>query len=157
VRARLAPVVILIGIVACSRNPTEPSEPDPFDPPGLPTAADVDVCVSETNRYRASLGRAAVTNPRDFQERAQAGADSDHASGQPHGYFQSHPVPAENEALRWPLINGQVRLTITAMIDMFFAEGPGGGHFENLRGPYGEIGCGLAVSGSRMTMVLIFR
>jgi hypothetical protein len=41
-------------------------------------------------------------------------------------------------------------------MEAFYREGPGG-HYENLRGPYTEGGCGLTVTDSRMTLTLILR
>jgi hypothetical protein len=66
-------------------------------------------------------------------------------------------VPAENEAVRWRLVNGNVRDTILAVLNLFYEEGPGGGHFENLRGPYTQPGCGIAAGNGIMTLVQIFR
>jgi hypothetical protein len=40
---------------------------------------------------------------------------------------------------------------------MMWAEGPGGGHFENMRGRYVEVGCGVFVNGSEITVVQNFR
>jgi hypothetical protein len=38
-----------------------------------------------------------------------------------------------------------------------WAEGRGGGHHENMRGPYSEIGCGVFVNGNEVTVVQAFR
>ncbi len=38
-----------------------------------------------------------------------------------------------------------------------WAEGPGGGHYENMRGPYTEVGCGVFVNGVDITVVQDFR
>ena len=38
-----------------------------------------------------------------------------------------------------------------------WAEGPGGGHFENMRGPYKELGCGVFVNGPEITYAQEFR
>ena len=77
-------------------------------------------------------------------QHAQAAAESDHATGIPHGYFQTHPVPA-------------VRQVIGEAIGLFWSEGPGGGHYENLLGPFDELGCGFATGGSTLTFVQNFQ
>jgi hypothetical protein len=44
-----------------------------------------------------------------------------------------------------------------AAIAAFWAEGPGGGHYENMRGRYSVVGCGVAIDGAAITMVQHFR
>ena len=94
----------------------------------------------------------------DLVNHAQAAAEADHASAIPHGYYRTHPVPAENEALRWSFGGGgSVRQVIGQAIATFWGEGPGGGHYENLIGPFSELGCGIAIGGSAITVVQDFR
>ena len=67
-------------------------------------------------------------------------------------------MAAEYEALRWSFGGGgSVRQVIGQAIATFWSEGPGGGHYENLTGPFGELGRGVAVGGSAITIVQVFR
>jgi len=36
-------------------------------------------------------------------------------------------------------------------------EGPGGGHYENLHGPYSVVGCGVFINGNEVRVVQHFR
>jgi hypothetical protein len=41
-----------------------------------------------------------------------------------------------------------VRSVIHDGLAVMWGEGPGGGHYENMRGPYSQLGCGVFVSGA---------
>ena len=47
----------------------------------------------------------------------------------------------------------RIAQTISAAIAEFYSEGPSGGHFQNLMGPYNELGCGVATGGNGITFV----
>ena len=153
---RLLPValfgVLLAFTAGCGKSPTEPGSPALSDPPGPMTSADLEFCRDETNRYRQQQGRAAVVLSESLSERARLAAEHDHSVAKPHDYFRTHPLDgAENEVLWWSGSN--VRQTISAAIAGFYAEGPSGGHFQNLMGPYSEVGCGVATGGGGITFV----
>ena len=40
---------------------------------------------------------------------------------------------------------------------MMWAEGRGGGHYDNLAGGYTQVGCGVFVQADRVTVVQAFR
>ena len=123
------------------------------------TAADLGFCVSETNRYRASVGAGALTQAADLDAFALAAARADHASGVGHDYFSANAtgLASENMVLRWPF-SGNVRSLITAALAAFWAEGPGGGHYENMRDPrWRRVGCGIHIDGSTATLAQEFR
>ena len=64
---------------------------------------------------------------------------------------------AENEALRWPL-TGSVQSVVAAMLRAFWSEGPGGGHYENMRQPsMRSVGCGVYLSGRELSLTQHFR
>jgi hypothetical protein len=147
----LVGVLLSVG-VACRKAPTEAGDPAIANPPGPMTSADLEFCREETNRYRQQQGRPAVALSESLSERARAAAEYDHATGRAHDYFLSHPLGgAENEVLRWSGSN--VRQTMTAAIAGFSSEGPSGGHWQNLMGPYREVGCGVATGGGQITFV----
>ena len=124
------------------------------------TSADLAFCYSETNRYRALLNVGQVVTDPAVEAYALRAAQSDHSTGQGHGYTSGPNGPAgvfaENEAVRWPH-TASVRDLIAAIMAGFYREGPGGGHYENLRGPYGRVGCGLVLENSSLTLVQHFR
>ena len=114
--------------------------------------------MAEVNRYRRKLGLRPLRRASDLEACAAEGARADHASGQPHGHFvgtQGCGIAfAENEIPRWPLdYAGSVTNTIKKGIADMWAEGPGGGHYENMKGDYTELGCGIFVDGSAVTVV----
>jgi len=152
----LVPVALLGLLLAlaagCTKSPTEPDGPVYPDPAGSMTAADLKFCVDETNRYRAQQNRPALNFSEDLSERARLAAEHDHAVGKAHDYFRMNPLGgAENEVLWWSGSN--VRQTFSAAIAGFYSEGPSGGHFQNLIGPYTEVGCGVTTGGGGITFV----
>ena len=48
---------------------------------------------------------------------------------------------------------GALRQAISA----FYAEGPSGGHYQNLEGPYTQVGCGVFIDNRLITFVQDFR
>jgi uncharacterized protein YkwD len=136
-----------------------PAPPPPSAASGVTAnTSDLELCVAEVNRYRRKLGLRALRRAADLEACAAEGARADHASGQPHGHFvgtQGCGIAfAENEIPRWPLdYAGSVTNTIKKGIADMWAEGPGGGHYENMKGDYTELGCGIFVDGSAVTVV----
>lgn len=119
-------------------------------------------CVEETNRYRTMHGKAAVTRSQQLEEFADTGAMVDF-NGSPHDHFRATQgggiAFAENECPKWSLEaqgGGDLNQLIAACIAAFMAEGPGGGHYENMLGNYGSLGCGLYESAGRVTIIQDF-
>lgn len=52
---------------------------------------------------------------------------------------------------------GSVRRVIELGLGQMWAVGPGSEHYEILAGPYSEIGCGIAVVDSEVTVAQEFR
>lgn len=109
-------------------------------------------CVEVLNELRAQASRPPLTRSAALETCATAGAQSDAASGSPHGHFVATggcggTTFAENETPGWPLQNfGSVREVIRASAQMMYDEGPGGGHHDNIVGDYTEVGCGIHVT-----------
>jgi hypothetical protein len=124
------------------------------------SASDLAFCYTETNLYRTLLSVAPVASDPAVEAYALRAAQSDHSTGRGHGYTSGPNGPAgvfaENEAVRWPH-TASVRDLIAAITATFYREGPGGGHYENLRGPYGRVGCGLVLENGSLTLVQHFR
>lgn len=154
-------VVVVVLLAVCvggcewwdkTNDPTGPS-----DPSGGFMDADLLFCVNETNRLRATAGRHALSRSSAAEQYAQAAAESDHASGIPHGYFSSHPVNgAENEVLR-QAVGITARQAIQMSVNGFWSEGPGGGHYHNMANNWNSVGCGVVGSGGLWTVVQEFR
>jgi hypothetical protein len=143
---------------------TAPSGSSGGGTPSLPTHAtetDLIFCVAETNRYRASAGKNPLTRAPDLEAFAAAGAQEDGEKHQAHAHFDrllGGPAFAENELPWWPLAQfGSVQETMRQGIAVFYQEGPSGGHFRNLMGPYTQIGCGVYIADRDITVVQNFR
>ena len=121
-------------------------------------------CVSETNRYRATVGKPALVHSPEIEAYADEGAEVDHETS-PHHHFSSTNggngiAFAENECpgqLGWTIAPGEdVSAVVGRCIKAFYDEGPGGGHYENLMGSYTKVGCGIFEAGGKITIVQDF-
>lgn len=128
------------------------------------TTTDLIFCVTETNRYRAMVGRAALQRSTVIEAYAAEGARNDGTTHVSHGHFIStqgghFTVRAENELPWWPF--GTMRRTVEAtMIEgwaAFWKEGPRGGHYQALMGNFTEVGCGVYIANNEITVVQDFR
>jgi uncharacterized protein YkwD len=122
-----------------------------------------DFCASETNRYRQSSGKPALVQSAEIEAYADEGAEVDFETA-PHNHFTSTGgggiALAENECPAqggWTLAAGEdISAVVGRCVAAFYAEGPGGGHYENMMGPYTKVGCGIPESGGRITIVQDF-
>lgn len=120
-------------------------------------------CVSETNRYRAMAGKPALARSSEIEAYADEGAMIDFASS-PHNHFSSTSgggiAFAENECPQqgnWQLPpGGDVSAVVGDCIRAFYSEGANGGHYMNLMGAYGKVGCGIYSEDTRITIVQDF-
>jgi hypothetical protein len=161
--------VLLTGALSgCAGSPgtpsnsgTSPSSPTPTLPTTA-TAADLAFCVQETNRYRAMVGDRSVTESAALEAYAADGARIDATAQTPHLHFSSTNgggiAFAENEDLLWPLASyGTVQAVMQQGLAGMWAEGPSGGHYQNLVGPYTQIGCGVYLANGAITVAQDFR
>lgn len=153
-------LVALLVFSACG-SPAAPSATGSMGPPTMvTTSADLAFCVSETNRYRAQVPVPALMRDPDLEDVAMEGARVDAQSATPHTHFRNTPQirRAQNEIHRLPLAQfGSVRTLITETLASFWREGPSGGHYQNLTGPYTRIGCGVAIREGEVTFVQDFQ
>jgi uncharacterized protein YkwD len=159
VRASLLVAGVLVVVGCGGADRPGPPASDAAADPGRP---DLAFCVEETNRYRARVGASPVVWSQTAEAYAALAARADAVSNTPHGYTSGPAGPtvafAENEAIRWPVSPyGSVRGVIDAALAAFWAEGPGGPHYENMRGAWREVGCGVHVEGGEVTLVQHFR
>ena len=150
---------------ACSSSdgslPSSPSAPTSSNPaaPSSNLEAELTFCVNETNRYRATQDLSALTRSGALEAYAAAGAQEDGLAHAPHQHFRSTNggglAWAENEIPWWSATSSHA--VIQQGLAMMWAEGPGGGHYENMRGPYTQLGCGVFANGNEITVVQDFR
>lgn len=147
--------LLLVALAACGSG-------DDSDDPIVVSAHER--CVARTNELRVANGRAPVEQDAALEAYADEGAAYDFANGDPpHAHFRLEPVGggiafAENECPHWDLSFGagdEVKL-VEACINAFWSEGPGGGHYDNMMGDYGTLGCGIYASGTDHTIVQDF-
>lgn len=118
-------------------------------------------CVDQTNAYRTMNGKAAVVFSADLEAYADEGAMVDFGTS-PHHHFSSTNgggiAFAENECPQqgnWTVGTDMVE-TVKDCMAAFYSEGPGGGHYENMMGAYGTIGCGIYQEGNKVTILQDF-
>jgi hypothetical protein len=110
------------------------------------------VCLDTINAYRATLGLKAVARSPSLEAFADQGARYDSELGKAHAHFGAFskgavPSDAENAIPGWPLKNYKtVAKVVGEGAKMMWAEGPGGGHYENIKGSHAAVGCGIYVN-----------
>ena len=125
--------------------------------------AELALCVSLTNSYRATVSRGALTRAVRLDNYAAEAARHDATAREAHQYvkatnFGNGLVRAENELLWWPLSTyGTVRKVVESGLAQMWAEGTGGDHRRNMMGDYAEIGCGIFVRNGEVTLAQAFR
>lgn len=108
------------------------------------------LCLDEINRYRATLGLKALAWSATLEAYADEGTRYDAARDKAHAHFGAvdpNPADAENEIPGWPLKDYK---TVSAVMvqgsKMMWDEGPGGGHYENIKGSHTTVGCGIHIT-----------
>lgn len=103
-------------------------------------------CVERTNQLRAGLGLAPIPRLASAEPCADGQARSDSESGKAHGAFDAclgevkhWQGAAQNECPGY----SSVESALGACLDMMWAEGPGGGHYDNMVGDSTRTACGL--------------
>lgn len=127
----------------------------------VPTDADLQFCVDENNRYRATVASPPLARSSALEAFATIGAQVDYAARTAHSHFTtSKGIPGarasgENEIPGfggWNL-NGKTKtlhdVIAAGLLDMW-NEGPGGGHYENMKSTkFTQLGCGVFVAANR--------
>jgi uncharacterized protein YkwD len=136
---------------------SNPSAPTPG--PSADLASELVFCVDETNRYRTSVNRPPLGRSGTLETYAAAGAQQDGVAHVAHQHFTTTNgggiALAENEIPWWG--SSSVHTVIQQGLAVMWAEGPSGGHYQNIVGPYTQLGCGIFVNGSEITVVQDFR
>ncbi len=112
-------------------------------------------CVDLINDYRSQHGRSALIRDAAIEACVANAAASDSISDIAHESFQAtqgcgFTATAENEIPGYPISSyGSVTEVINRGTAQMMAEGPGGGHYENiLRDSSTRVGCGVFVTSS---------
>jgi len=125
-----------------------------------PAGASLDVlrqsCADAINQYRATINVAPLTLKADATTAAcmdkQAGDDA--TSGRAHAHFGACGEMAQDECPNWSGDPGSQQL---ACLKMMWAEGPGGGHYNNMaNASYTKVSCGYATLNGKLWMVQNF-
>jgi cysteine-rich secretory family protein len=115
-------------------------------------AAEKRLCLDTLNAYRATLGLAPVVRSASLEAFADQGARYDSERDKAHAHFGAFskgavPSDAENAIPGWPLKSYKTVAKIVGEgAKMMWAEGPGGGHYENIKGSHTAVGCGIYVT-----------
>jgi hypothetical protein len=169
---RLFCLCVVIAIAVCGKSTTTPSSTGSSSsgggsgsnpPTTVPAISDADLmfCVSETNRYRAMLSRAPLTRSSALEAYATDGARIDQQANQPHQHFISGNgggvALAENEQTIPANTTVSTQSAMASMLSLFYSEGPGGGHYQNIMGGSTQVGCGVYRTADVMTITEDFR
>lgn len=154
--ARLLAVCAATALTAgCAASPSAPSS----TAGSASLTASLQFCADEINRYRASIGRAPLERTDSLEQFASEAARHDHEAGVPHLLFRNTNgggvALAETQLLLWK--NYQVREVIKEGLARMWAAGPGGEHYAILAGPYTQVGCGVFVDGTQVSVSQDFR
>lgn len=155
-----------VGAPPLPPGPPRPPASAPLPSPGAPLRSDhareIAYCVEQTNAYRASAGRAALTRSPELDVYAAVAAQHDGQAHVPHAFFTATSgggvALAENTIPWWSLRRFQsVHAIVQQGLAMMWDEGPGGGHYDNMVGPYSQVGCGVFMLGDEVTVVQALR
>jgi hypothetical protein len=140
-----------------------PAAPDAAIGGAQDVTSDATFCIDEVNRLRASAGKSALNKSDRVKGFSDEAARIDGEAHEVHKHFRDTnggggAAKAENEIPWWKLSRyGSVRTIIREGLANEWAEGPGGGHYENITGPYGEVACGISVTNDEVTVTQDFR
>ena len=159
--------------MACFPAPQAPPQPNappvvpPSTPPGTPTAPPLpvgsdpyararDMCVARINQYRQQRGVAPLARETQGEPCADEESGLDGRSNTAHGSFGHCGERAQDACPNYP---GPVEQGLMQCLDQMLAEGPGGGHYDNMmNAKYTRAFCGFAaLSGGRYWMIQDFR
>ena len=151
-------ICLVAGLAtACGRE--SPSAPSLSAGSSVNLSANLSYCADEVNRYRASVGLSTLTRSADLEAFAAQAAKADGLSHQAHHWFTTTGgggmSAAENEILWWQGYG--VRSVIQQGLQQMWQGGPAGEHYDIMVGPYSQIGCGIFVNGSEVTVAQDFR
>jgi hypothetical protein len=117
------------------------------------------LCAEETNRYRATVGLRPLARSAALEAFATRAAAVDGVAHVAHNHFAATNgagvSSAETEILWWRGFS--VQAVIQRGLAQMWQVGPGGEHYDIIVGSFSEIGCGIAINGSEVTVTQDFR
>ena len=123
------------------------------------TFAELELCADQTNQYRVTVGLRPLRRSAILEDFAAHAAAHDGVAHLAHDQFMATNgagiSSAETEILWWQGFS--VRGVIQRGLAQMWQVGPGGEHYDIMAGAYSEIGCGIAVNGSEVTVTQDFR
>ena len=123
--------------------PAPPVVRAPTANPGDPFAAARDRCVQLTNMYRARVGAPPVARDPATEGCVDRQAAADARRSAAHANFGQCNEFAQNTCPNYP--GATVDEVMTRCFEQMFAEGPGGGHYDNMTSRrYTQVFCGFA-------------
>ena len=130
--AWLVAILVFVALVAgCGRGPFDTTP---------------EACVEHINALRATKQLPPLARWDGNEDCADAQAASDSVTGRAHGAFAACPNLAQNECPGWSSLTGSNGI-VPGCLDMMWAEGPGGGHYDNMtRSGYTMVACGFHVT-----------
>lgn len=140
-----------------------PTAPEPTSNGTLDLQAEATFCVEQINSLRASVGAAALVPSAEMAAFSAEAARVDGEAHEVHKYFRqtnggNGAAMAENEIPWWKLDRyGSVREIVRQGLAIEWAEGPGGGHYENMTGGYSQMSCGISLTNGEVTISQDFR
>lgn len=113
----------------------------PSTAPSGTSSSVAQLCVDEINRYRATLGLRPLARAADREGCADGQIRDDAQSGNWHGRFGACGESLQNECMSSPTkADDMIRGCLKGM----WAEGPGGGHYENMKNASAtQVWCGF--------------
>jgi hypothetical protein len=103
-------------------------------------------CVARTNELRASIGLKPIPRLASAESCVDGQAQSDSESGKAHGAFDA----CFDQVKNWRGVGqnecpgyASVESALGTCLDMMWAEGPGGGHYDNIAGDSTQTACGF--------------
>jgi hypothetical protein len=97
------------------------------------------LCVDTINQYRATVSVPPLQRWSSAEACVDGEAQSDYEHDTPHYAFGTCGEWAQDECPGW---SGPPEQLIVDCLAMMWAEGPGGGHYENMKGDYTQVACG---------------
>jgi len=123
------------------------------------SSSDLQYCADITNRYRASVGLRPLVRSASLEDFAAQAASIDGVAHVAHTHFAAtngdNISSAETEILWWRGFS--VESVIQRGLAQMWDVGPGGEHYDIMVGAFSQIGCGIAVNGSEVTVTQDFR
>lgn len=154
---RLVWTVILAGLMSASCGRGLPLSPSNTHLTGTPE--DLAYCVGQINALRRSVGLPPLRQSGELEAFAAVAAERDARARIAHYHFTQTNgggvSRAQTVILWWQ--GSSVRSVIQKGLAQMWAVGPSGEHYDILTGPFSEVGCGVFVSGSEITVTQDFR